>query len=84
MFQNSYQHRPQIAQANLCVINVEKGAAENGVTLWSIFSRNGTPIAKAIWGITFILGFGLFSRANSWREAKNPPFSVLLDGWKMR
>ena len=37
-----YQHRPQIAQANLCVINVEKGAAENGVTLRSIFSRNGT------------------------------------------
>ncbi len=32
------------AQANLCVnvINVEKGAAKNGVTLWSIFSRNGT------------------------------------------
>ena len=25
-----------------CVINVEKGATENGVTLWSIFSRNGT------------------------------------------
>ena len=42
-----YQHRPQIAQANLCVINVEKGPAENGVTLWSIFSRNGTPRAMA-------------------------------------
>ena len=42
-----YQHRPQIAQANLCVINVEKGAAENGVTLWSIVlaiaPSNGTP-----------------------------------------
>ena len=37
-----HQHRPQIAQANLCVIDVEKGAAENGVTLWSILSRNGT------------------------------------------
>ena len=37
-----YQHRPQIAQANLSVINIEKGAAENGVTLRSIFHRNGT------------------------------------------
>ena len=40
-YQKLYQHRPQIAQANLCVINAEKSAAENGVTLWSIFSRNG-------------------------------------------
>ncbi len=37
-----YQHRPQIAQANLCVINIEKGATGNGVTLRSIFPRNGT------------------------------------------
>ena len=37
-----YQHRPQIARANSCVINVEKDAAENGVSLWPIFSRNGT------------------------------------------
>ena len=37
-----YQHRPQIAQANSCVINVEKDAAENGASLWPIFSRNGT------------------------------------------
>ena len=40
--QKLYQHRPQLAQTNLRVINVEKGAAENGVTLWSIFSRNGS------------------------------------------
>ena len=40
--QKIYQHRHQIAQANLCVINIETGAAENGVTLWSIFPRNGT------------------------------------------
>ena len=37
-----YQHRPQVAQANLCVISIGKGAAENGVTLRSIFPRNGT------------------------------------------
>ena len=46
-----YQHRPQIAQANLCVINPEKSAAENGVTLCSIYfamvSRNGTHAAMA-------------------------------------
>ncbi len=56
-----YQHRPQIAQANLCVcvcvIKVEKGAAENGVTVWSIFfsqwhpaisPSNGTPAHPAM------------------------------------
>ena len=36
-----YQHRPQITSQFVCVINAEKSAADNGVTLWSIFSRNG-------------------------------------------
>ena len=33
LMEKIYQHRPQIAQANLCAITVEKGAAENGVTV---------------------------------------------------